>query len=212
VPGERSSPVRYGPRSVADLGGQTVLLLGDGASAVTVLTDLLALTPAPTIHWVTPHTTVPGFVSPDDDPLPLRRQLVATAKEALKVVQHHPGRSLVYVSPSEVLLDDSTSLAIDTVLSCTGFRPDHSLSRELQVHLCWGSEGPMKLAAALLSAKGDGPADCLAGAPDGPDVLRSPEPNFFVLGNKSYGRRSDFLLGVGHQQVLDVMGLYSDAG
>lgn len=208
VPGERGHPdVRHGPLPVDDLAGRSVLLVGDGASAVTVLTDLLELEPRPVVHWITPSQQVPGFASPPDDPLPLRRELVSTAEHALSVVRHHPGASIARLDGATATLDTGESIAVDTVLSCTGFRPDHRLSRELQVHLCWGSEGPMKLAAALLAAKGDGPADCLAGGAEGPELLQNPEPNFFILGNKSYGRRSDFLLGVGHRQVEDVLAL-----
>jgi hypothetical protein len=38
-------------------------------------------------------------------------------------------------------------------------------------------------------------------------ALCSPEPNFFVLGAKSYGRRSEFLLRSGFEQVRDVFAL-----
>ena len=38
----------------------------------------------------------------------------------------------------------------DRVVANVGFRPDASLYQELQVHQCYASEGPMKLAAALL--------------------------------------------------------------
>lgn len=206
VPGERHNPrVSYGPIPVDELAGQRVLLVGDGASAVTVLRDLLAHDVQ--ISWITPGETVPGFVSPPDDPLPQRRELVRIAVDALDTVQHLPGAAIARLDGGEVTLDDGTTFEVDRIIACTGFRPDHQLSRELQVHLCWGSEGPMKLAGALLAAKGDGPADCLAGGAEGPELLQSPEPNFFILGNKSYGRRSDFLLGVGHRQVDEVLTL-----
>lgn len=212
VPGERGNPsVSYGPVPVGDLAGRRVLLVGDGASATTVLHDLLELSPPAAIHWVTAGSAVPGFVSPPDDPLPQRSELVRTARRALEVVTHHPGASIDRLDGGHVQFADGTSLEVDRVLACTGFRPNHTLSRELQVHVCWGSEGPMKLAAALLAARGDGPADCLAGGPSGADLLKNPEPNFFILGNKSYGRRSDFLLGVGHQQVHDVFELLGSA-
>lgn len=208
IPGERGNPVvRHGPLAVDDLAGKTVLLVGDGASAATVLTDLLELDPRPTIHWITPSVQVPGFASPPGDPLPLRRELVETSQGALEVVVHHPGAAIARLDGARATLDTGETLDIEAVLACTGFRPDHRLSRELQVHLCWGSEGPMKLAAALLGAKGGGGGDCLAGGAEGPELLQSPEPNFFILGNKSYGRRSDFLLGVGHRQVEDVLEL-----
>jgi cation diffusion facilitator CzcD-associated flavoprotein CzcO len=217
VPGEaqlaRAGKVAYGPAFVGELGGRRVLLVGDGASATTVLHQLLQLAEVPTIHWLTPSSTTPGFASPDDDPLPARSALHALGRQApsLPPVHHLPGRYLerLALEGDEVRahLDDGTVLAVDQVVAATGFRPDHSLSRELQVHLCWGSEGPMKLAAALLSASGGGGGDCLAQPEQGADVLRVPEPRFFVLGNKSYGRRSDFLLQRGHAQVRDVLTL-----
>ena len=216
APGERSAAdaglLRYGPVDVSDLAGASVLLVGDGASAVTVLEQLLALSPLPTIHWSTPSETTPGFVSPPDDVLPARRRLFAIGRSAIahEAVQHHPGGLVDHVrrvdDGAEVHLTDGTKCLVDTIVSCTGFRPDHALSRELQVHLCWGSEGPMKLAAALLAASGGG-GDCMAQPEQGADVLRSPEPRFFILGNKSYGRRSDFLLQRGHAQVRDALDL-----
>jgi hypothetical protein len=67
----------------------------------------------------------------------------------------------------------------------------------------------MNLSAALLGAAGDGTADCLAQASHGVAALRVPEPNFFVLGMKSYGRNSTFLLRVGYEQVDEVVNAYS---
>ena len=82
-----------------------------------------------------------------------------------------------------------------------GFRPDHSLSRQLQVHECYATEGPIKLAATLLG----GSADCLDQLSQGIEILKNPEPNFFILGNKSYGTNTTFLLTHGIQQVNTVM-------
>jgi hypothetical protein len=62
----------------------------------------------------------------------------------------------------------------------------------------------MKLAAALLGQKAQ---DCLKVASAGPESLRNPEPNYFILGAKSYGRNSHFLLRVGFEQVRDVFTL-----
>ena len=50
----------------------------------------------------------------------------------------------------------------------------------------------------------DSGADCLAQTGHGIDTLRSPEPGFFLLGSKSYGRNNTFLLQVGYEQVSDV--------
>ena len=59
---------------------------------------------------------------------------------------------------------------------------------------------------ALLAESG-GSGDCLAQAAHGPETLRTPEPGFFVLGAKSYGRNPHFLLRTGWQQVEDALGL-----
>ena len=60
----------------------------------------------------------------------------------------------------------------------------------------------MKLAAALLGAAA---GDCLDTPAFGAEVLASPEPDFFILGGKSYGRGSNFLLDTGFRQVQDVV-------
>ena len=57
------------------------------------------------------------------------------------------------------------------------------------------------------SGSGDGPADCMALGGFGSDVLKNPEPGFFILGSKSYGKNSAFLMRTGYEQVNDVMGL-----
>jgi hypothetical protein len=94
-------------------------------------------------------------------------------------------------------------LEVDRILALNGGVGDHALYRQLQVHECYATSGPMRLAAALLGSAG---ADCLAIGSHGPDTLRTPEPGFFILGAKSYGRNSRFLLGAGWQQVDDVFG------
>ena len=89
------------------------------------------------------------------------------------------------------------------ILALNGGVGDHALYRQLQVHECYATAGPMKLAATLL---GDTGGDCLAMGSAGAESLVNPEPGFFILGAKSYGRNSQFLLRTGWQQVDDVFG------
>lgn len=96
-----------------------------------------------------------------------------------------------------------TVSGVDHILSNVGYRPDLSITRELQIHHCYASEGPMKLAASLLAAGGGG--DCLAQTSGGVDTLRSPERDVFILGAKSYGRSSSFLLKLGFDQISSVL-------
>ena len=93
---------------------------------------------------------------------------------------------------------------LDRIVAKTGFHPDNSLYRELQVHECYASQGPMKLAASLL---GSDSADCMTQTGFGPDSLTNPEPSFFIVGNKSYGRNGNFLLRIGREQVRDIFRL-----
>jgi len=74
----------------------------------------------------------------------------------------------------------------------------------LQVHECYASLGPMALAAALLK---QGSSDCLAIPPQGANALRTPEPNFYILGAKSYGRNPHFLMRIGFEQIREVFTL-----
>lgn len=214
APGEealaRSGHVVYGPVQVAATERRRVLLVGDGASACSVLRDLLAAGAAMPI-WLTHAPAGPGFVSTADDPLPLRRELWEGAAAAVREarVRHLPGVSIEKLlsredGAVEARLDDGSDVVVDRVVVCTGNRPDLRVARELQVHLCYATEGTMRLAAALLDG-GDG--DCLNQTAAGADLLRSPEPGYFVLGSKSYGRRNDFLLQAGHRQVVEVMEL-----
>ena len=48
---------------------------------------------------------------------------------------------------------------------------------------------------------GTASADCLDQTSPGADVLANPEPGFYILGAKSYGRNSSFLIRVGLQQI-----------
>jgi hypothetical protein len=97
----------------------------------------------------------------------------------------------------------------DRVLALVGYRPDLSFLSELQVQTCWATEGTYPLAAALLSR--GGAADCLtAGAGLDVRALLHPEPGFFVLGAKSYGRNPDFLIRAGLDQIENLFALLRD--
>ena len=52
--------------------------------------------------------------------------------------------------------------------------------------------------------------DCLKQAAPGPDLLKTTEPQFYIVGCKSYGRGSAFLLSLGHKQVETVVGVLKE--
>ena len=187
----------------------TTLLVGAGKSAQTAARDL-ATVPGARVVWAV-RDPDPGWGAIPDDPLPMRHALVEHAREHPGVV---PGAVVDRLEPDGpavvATLRDRAGATVrvraDRVLALTGYQGDPELTRQLQVHECWATGAPMNLAASLLATAGEGPADCLAQPAAGVDALRNPEPGFFVLGMKSYGRSSAFLLRVGHAQVDEVVG------
>jgi thioredoxin reductase len=196
--------------------GKTVLLTGAGHSAQTAaraLSEFARDADGTRVLWAV-RSDDPSWFAVDDDPLPERAALTQTARElqggASPVIEVLPGRV------TEALTGDGDRIAVtlrngrpetvvvDRVLALNGAVGDFTLYRQLQVHECYATAAPMKLSAALLGAAG---GDCLEIPEFGPDTLVNPEPGFFVVGAKSYGRNSQFLLRNGWAQVDDVMGL-----
>jgi hypothetical protein len=219
APGERSldGEIRrqipdFG-REASDWAGRTVLLAGAGHSAQTAVRELAQL-PGTRVIWVL-RNPEPGWGTHDGDPLPERARLAAEAQSLASgsspAVEVRRGMAIEELSrPNgkiEVILRNNGSgserIAVDRVLSLTGFVGDHELYRQLQVHECYATCGPIKLSAALLGAAA---ADCLDQTSHGADTLMNPEPGFFILGIKSYGRNNTFLMRVGWDQVSEVFG------
>jgi hypothetical protein len=195
--------------------GRTILLTGAGHSAQTAARELSTFArgaPGTRVIWAV-RNAAPDWGAVDADPLPARASLSATAAQlaagASDAVQLRAGcvtealrrrgeRIVVTLrngGPEEI--------EVDRILALNGGVGDHGIYRQLQVHECYATAGPMNLAAALLGAAG---TDCLATSAHGPETLRTPEAGFFILGAKSYGRNSQFLLRIGWQQVDDVFG------
>lgn len=192
--------------------GAHIMLVGAGHSAQTAartLADFIREEPTTRVTWVI--RSEPRFDADPDDPLPARRALMDRATEL--VAEGSPftirsGSTIEGLSRSRdgvsVELTDGDAVEVDAIVSLTGSVGDASLYRQLQVHECYATSGPMKLAAALLSG---GSADCLEQEALGAETLKNPEPNFYILGSKSYGRTNTFLLRVGWEQVDEVLTL-----
>ena len=207
--------------------GRTTLVVGGGHSATTAVAALVELAdrrPGTEVIWAL--RDIPANPDPND-PLGQRAALLAKAAELCS----DPPSCLrvpkgVVVDAVTLERDDSAasgasrrvrvelrhedgqieSVEVDHILALTGKVGDHLLYRQLQVHECWATQGPMKLAAALLAQSGDS-GDCLDHTSLGAETLINPEPDLFILGIKSYGRRSDFLMRVGWEQVDEVFTL-----
>lgn len=89
---------------------------------------------------------------------------------------------------------------VDAVAGATGFRPDLAMLRELRLDLDPGLEAPSAL-APLIDPEHH---SCGTVPAHGATTLAHPEPDFFVVGMKSYGRAPTFLLATGYEQVRSV--------
>lgn len=200
--------VTYGVQHPDNLPADGVIaVVGAGATGSTLVRSLVQR--GREVLWIT-GAEAPAFSSPDNDPLDERRALWLSSRKARNEVSWLAGVEVTGMESRgrqiRIHLTDGNSADAAHLVACTGHRPDLSITRELQVHHCYASEGPMKLAAALLASSGDG-GDCLQQVSQGPEVLKTPEPRFFVLGAKSYGRRNDFLLQIGRDQIRDALTL-----
>jgi 2-polyprenyl-6-methoxyphenol hydroxylase-like FAD-dependent oxidoreductase len=221
APGERSFEDRIERRlprfedEQQKWAGKTILLTGAGHSAQTAARELAQLAGhafGTRVIWAV-RSPEPDWGAVAGDPLPERAALNRDAEQLARgesPIEARLGRVTEALSGSGdgiavTLRNGQTEeVVVDRILALNGGVGDFTLYRQLQVHECYATCGPMNLAAALMGASG---GDCLEQESHGPDTLRNPEPGFFLLGAKSYGRNSQFLLRIGWSQVDDVFGL-----
>ena len=85
---------------------------------------------------------------------------------------------------------------VDRVVGNVGYTPDTMIYRGLQVHDCCATFGPLNRGA-----------DHLHPPAPGTSPLCNPEPGFHILGAKSHGRDSNFLMREGFEQIREVFTL-----
>jgi len=209
----------YGIDDVLDLrraryAGKSTIVIGGGTSAATVACDLAQLAaeaPGTGVTWITREDARELYA--DDAAHPAaRRELCARARALVggadPAVRHVGGAvvdGLQYNSATHrytaALLRGGlpASEESDHVIVTTGFGPDDSIHRELQVELCPRTQAPLGWAGVLESG---------SPRPDfGADALAVREPRFHVVGAKSYGRMPEFTLETGYRQVAAVVAM-----
>ena len=200
--------------------GRSTLVIGHGFSAGTTVVALAELARHHSdtkIVWLTRHSASPPLTPIENDALPARARLTTTANDLAHdvhgPVRHVGNREVLCVKRGangsfavELSGPESETVHVDHIVAHVGYRPDNRIVEELQVHRCYATQGPMKLAARLL---GQASADCLATIPLDADTLATTEPDFFTLGSKSYGRNSRFLITAGLDQIQQVYGMLS---
>jgi thioredoxin reductase len=192
--------------------GMHSVVVGSGHSAVTAVIALGRIArrdPSTKVTWVLRRGTVGNtFGGGGADELPARGQLGITAKEFVDagLIDMVTGFRIEKIARhgDQVLLtsEDGRTLApADHVAVLTGFRPDLSFLSELRLELDATLQAPVRIAAEV----DPNLHSCGSVAATGAKDLVQPEPDFYLVGAKSYGRAPTFLAMTGYEQVRSVV-------
>jgi thioredoxin reductase len=200
-------------RDRAVFAGRRVTVVGAGHSAANTLLALVALTrdePDTSVTWVIRNAQAVRVSSSADDELADRARLggrvgAAVTRGDIEVVDGFEILRARRNGDDVELVDhrggDLVTLATDVVVNATGFRPDLAMLREIRLELDDIVEAPKRLAPLI----DPNVHSCGTVEPHGFRELSHPEPGFFIVGMKSYGRAPTFLLATGYEQVRSVV-------
>lgn len=194
--------------------GRTTLVAGSGHSAANALLDLARLAetePGTSALWVTRGTDLVRIHGGGDaDALPARGELGSDVRDlaesgrvrlvtgfATIAIREVDGRLVVEGQTKDGV---RTLGPVDRIIAATGQRPDLALTRELRLDLDPWLEG-VKALGPLIDPNEHSCGDV---PPHGYRELSHPEPDFYTVGIKSYGRAPTFLLLTGYEQVRSV--------
>jgi cation diffusion facilitator CzcD-associated flavoprotein CzcO len=194
--------------------GKTTMVVGAGHSAANSILPLVELarsSPGTTIYWATRSADLTRvFGGGDADGLPARgrlgSELRALAESGqLELVQRFRIESLREVD-GKVEVSGTRDGArhvvggLDALVAATGQRPDLSIDRELRL----GIDPALDSVEALAPLIDPNVHSCGSVRPHGAVELAHPEPGFYIVGSKSYGRAPTFLLATGYEQARSV--------
>ncbi len=213
------------------------VVVGTGHSAATTLlalADLLGNQSSTRLTWVVRRGAAQDgslyYIDPQD--ISSGRQQLGERANALAkngqvdlrlntVVERIERRANIF----KVGLSDGTAVECHNLVAGVGFRPDPTLWQELQIAQHPASGGPGQLAAAIMESNKAAGVGLSTGYAQKSGEVRKPEadaqhdplqllkldePNFYVLGIKSYGRDAGFLMQNGFRQVRDVYRILCD--
>jgi hypothetical protein len=191
--------------------GRRVLVVGSGHSAFNALldlADLAAQAPGTEITWAIRGTIAPEmFGGGESDALPARGMLgqrlrrLVDAGQIRLISQFRITAVRQTEQGFEVHGESGILPPVDEIIAATGFRPDLSLAGELRLSLDPAVESPVALAPLI----DPNVHSCGTVPPHGYRELSHPEPDFYTVGMKSYGRAPTFLLLTGYEQVRSVV-------
>jgi threonine dehydrogenase-like Zn-dependent dehydrogenase len=194
--------------------GKSVLVVGSGHSAVGNLLALAELEDdRMRLVWaVRAQHLERVFGGGDKDGLPSRGRLGQRLRSLVERGRLHLFRGFhaesVSVEEGKVVVEGTTAdghreriTGLDEIIVSTGARPDLSLARELRV----GTDPWLESTDQLAPMIDPNLHSCGSVPPHGHRELAHPEPGYYAVGAKSYGRAPNFLLATGYEQVRSVV-------
>lgn len=197
---------------LAVLAGQHVVVVGNGHSAATtigLLSRLAKREPGTRVSWVLRRGAAGNvFGGGAADELPERGALGQRAKKAVEdglvdlITGFRTERVDIEDGMAVLAAEDGRRLApAARVFVSTGFRPDLSFLSEVRLDLDVRLQAPVKVAADV----DPNLHSCGSVRATGAAELAHPEPGFYIVGAKSYGRAPTFLAMTGFEQVRSVV-------
>ncbi|MFC7108936.1 FAD-dependent oxidoreductase [Nonomuraea rubra] len=191
--------------------GKHTLVVGAGHSAATTLLALAQLENTPITWAIRAGNASRTYGGGDADALPARgalgsrlHALVESGRITLltgfythRVRGTGQGVEVVSRDPSGA----ERTIAVDRIVSATGYRPDHSIASELRLDL----DPVLGSTRALAPLIDPNQHSCGTVPPHGADELAHPEPGYYAIGVKSYGRAPTFLMATGYEQARSVV-------
>jgi thioredoxin reductase len=191
--------------------GRRTAVVGAGHSAATTLLELgelAAQEPGTEVLWVVRGADqARTYGGGTDDELPARGALGLRLKKLVQsgrveLVSGFRIESLARTADGRVeLTAGDRTVVVDTVVNSTGFRPDHDIVGELRLDL----DPILGSTRALAPLIDPNKHSCGTVPPHGVDELQHPEPGYYAVGAKSYGRAPTFLLATGYEQARSVV-------
>ncbi|GHJ48198.1 flavoprotein [Catellatospora sp. TT07R-123] len=191
--------------------GRHTLVVGAGHSAANTLlalAQLAAEAPGTQISWaIRTGDAARTYGGGEADALPARGALGTRVRDLVDAgtITLHPGFTVRSITTDSgqvtVTARSGAVVTADRIVSATGFRPDHTITAELRLDLD-PILGSTRTLAPLIDPNQH---SCGTVPPHGVDELTHPEPGYYAIGAKSYGRAPTFLMATGYEQARSVV-------
>ncbi len=215
---ENKSRIFYGiphaeGKDKATYKGKTTMVLGGGHSAIGSALGILKLKEEDIntkVIWGLRSKGIEKLLGGGiNDELPARGAIGQAAKKAiddgaLELLQELKIERIEKIGDRlrlDALVEgEKRSVKVDSIVVNTGFRPNLHMLSEVRLALDPAVEAP-KILAPLVDSNFH---SCGTVKPHGVDELSHPDKNFFMVGMKSYGRSTAFLMLTGYEQVRSI--------